>query len=489
MPSTPSTLRRAAALAGACLALAPAAASADSLVYLKDGDVWLSQPDGSGAYQVTTDGTPDSPYRSPSQADDGTIATARYDEIIRMTQNGTVLNTIDPPGLTNSVSHHMDGPPIHTAISPDGSRIAYTLSSFECPPGASCGARFATAYTAADHFTAPEATGTTYFRNTSWVTNSRTLQFGGFGSQVNLHDVGAGSAKHWFDDSDTTDPSTDLGDGEANRQGTDFAVVRGYGDSTYVIWYPAPDPRTGTPATPDPWHGLRHRPGGRARRPELVARRQRARHRGRRRHLGQAPGARLHRPADAGRPRRLGARLGPRRRRARPARDAQARHRQAHDRPGRHGRPGRGPRDAARHQAQARQGAALGPQGHAARRAARPPGDHGEARPQGRRPRQRPRRRRRHGDRDAALHQGGQARAARRPHRQARHQRRRRTGHRHAQALGSGRQTWMMSRIERMPSTSPPWTTTRWRKPPFAIASAASSSDQSPSANVARDVR
>ena len=52
-----------------------------------------------------------------------------------------------------------------------------------------------------------------------------------------------------------------------------------------------------------------------------------------------------------------------------------------------------------------------------------------------------------------------------------------------------GRQTWMMSRIERMPSTSPPWTTTRWRKPPFAIASAASSSDQSPSAKVARDVR
>ena len=255
MPSTPLTLRRAVALAGACLALAPAAASADSLVYLKDGDVWLSQPDGSGAYQVTTDGTPDSPYRSPSQADDGTIAAGRYDEIVRMTQNGTVLNTIDPPGLTNSVSHHMDGPPIHTAISPDGSRIAYTLSSFECPPGASCGARFATAYTAADHFTAPEATGTTYFRNTSWVTNSRTLQFGGFGSQVNLHDVGAGSAKHWFDDSDTTDPSTDLGDGEVNRQGTDLAIVRGYGDSTHVMWYAAPDARTGTPGTPDPFTG------------------------------------------------------------------------------------------------------------------------------------------------------------------------------------------------------------------------------------------
>src|SRR3954454_24650061 len=47
----------------------------------------------------------------------------------------------------------------------------------------------------------------------------------------------------------------------------------------------------------------------------------------------------------------------------------------------------------------------------------------------------------------------------------------------------------MMSRIEMMPSTSPSETTTRWRKPPRAIASAASSNPQSPSANVAFAVR
>ena len=50
-----------------------------------------------------------------------------------------------------------------------------------------------------------------------------------------------------------------------------------------------------------------------------------------------------------------------------------------------------------------------------------------------------------------------------------------------------GRHTCMMSRIEMMPSTSPLETTTRWRKPPRAIASAASSRPQSPSANVALD--
>ena len=109
-----------------------------------------------------------------------------------MTQNGTVLNRIDPDPLTNSVGHPVDGPPVDVAISPDGKRIAYTFTGYECPVGASCGARSATSYTAADHYTLPVFSGSTYFRDTSWVTNSRTLQFGGYGSQVNLHDVGAG---------------------------------------------------------------------------------------------------------------------------------------------------------------------------------------------------------------------------------------------------------------------------------------------------------
>ena len=150
MTPTPHSLRRALALAGLCLAIVPAAASADSIVFVKSGNVWLSQPDGSGAYQVTTDGGPSSPYRSPSQADDGTIAASRYDEIVRMTQNGTVLNRIDPAPLTNSVSRSVDGPPVDVAISPDGRRIAYTFVGYECPVGSSCGARSATAYTAAD---------------------------------------------------------------------------------------------------------------------------------------------------------------------------------------------------------------------------------------------------------------------------------------------------------------------------------------------------
>jgi hypothetical protein len=239
MPSTARLIRRGAALAGLALALSPALASADSLVVVKDYDVWLSKPDGTGLYQVTSDGTYATPYRSPSQADDGTIAVGYGDQIVRMRQNGTVLNRLDPPALMNSVSHPMDGAPVDVAISPDGKRIAWSFYGYECPAGASCGTRAATGYTAADHLTPPGPSGTTFFHDPSWVSNTRTLQFGGYGSQVNTHDVGAASAVHWFDDSDYVAPpdDTDLGDGELNRQGTKLALIRGYGDTTHVMWY------------------------------------------------------------------------------------------------------------------------------------------------------------------------------------------------------------------------------------------------------------
>src|SRR4051794_39626584 len=83
-------LRRAAPLFGcAAIALAIAApAHADSIVYVKDGNVWLTSPDGAKQYQVTADGG----YDSPSQADDGTIVALRAKQFIRMDRSGHPLN-------------------------------------------------------------------------------------------------------------------------------------------------------------------------------------------------------------------------------------------------------------------------------------------------------------------------------------------------------------------------------------------------------------
>ena len=87
-------------LAAACAAglVAAPAAAADSLVFIRDSNVWLSNPDGSGQYQVTLDGTAGSPYESASQSSDGTILAIRQppggrNQFWRMTQSGRLLNT------------------------------------------------------------------------------------------------------------------------------------------------------------------------------------------------------------------------------------------------------------------------------------------------------------------------------------------------------------------------------------------------------------
>jgi hypothetical protein len=240
-------------LVGLLVAAAPA--GADSIVYVKDGNVWLANPDGSGRYQVTSDGTAAQPWRSPSQADDGTIAAGFGNEIVRMRQNGEVLSRIDPTALLDSAGDPVDGPPIGVSISPDGTRIAYTMADYACPVAADCDTRTVTAYTAADHLTPATAGGTTYLRNPSWVTNSRTLQFGGYGHQVDIHDFGAAADVHWFDDADVVGQAaaTDLGDGELNRQGTRLALIRGYGDEASVGWFAVQgDALGGLPPTPAP---------------------------------------------------------------------------------------------------------------------------------------------------------------------------------------------------------------------------------------------
>ena len=98
-------------------------ARADSLTFIKDHNVWLSNADGSGQYQVTVDGTADAPYESPSQADDGTILAIREapgerPRLYRMTQSGRLLN---PPADTPAPGTGA----LDAKISPDGRRVAY----------------------------------------------------------------------------------------------------------------------------------------------------------------------------------------------------------------------------------------------------------------------------------------------------------------------------------------------------------------------------
>src|SRR3954452_19211373 len=101
----------------AALAL-PATASADSIVYAKQGNLFLTSPDGAQSYQLTTDGG----YSSPSQADDGTIGAIRNKQLVRLDRAGRLLNApIDAMGTSRGAI----GGPYEPRLSPDGTRFAY----------------------------------------------------------------------------------------------------------------------------------------------------------------------------------------------------------------------------------------------------------------------------------------------------------------------------------------------------------------------------
>ena len=108
---------RAKAAAGTT-ATAPVAPTG-SIAFVKDNNVWLISPDGSASRQLTTDGTQASGYRSPSQADDGTLVAKKGDYLYHLSRTGQLLNppfrppVVLPLGIFN------------VSLSPDGRIVAY----------------------------------------------------------------------------------------------------------------------------------------------------------------------------------------------------------------------------------------------------------------------------------------------------------------------------------------------------------------------------
>jgi hypothetical protein len=235
-----------AALAAATCMAAPAAAQADSLVFIKDHNVWLSEPDGSGQYQVTTDGSAANPWVSPSQSDDGTIVAAREEPnggpLYRMKQNGTVLNTIP-------VVQALAGP-FDPHVSPDGRTVAYEEVYSRVVNGyieTSSDVRF----TRADG-SSPAGLGGGVGRGSgapSWIDSRRAMV--GLNNVVNTVVPGAGPLEWWFDYDhyDWFGFGTNIEDGE--YAAGNAAVVRGVEDrSDNTIQLYRQDGDFETPPTP-----------------------------------------------------------------------------------------------------------------------------------------------------------------------------------------------------------------------------------------------
>ena len=235
--------------------LVPQTAAASSIVYIKDGNVWQSSPDGSAKRQLTTGGS----WHSPTQADDGTIAAVDgfTAPITVMDGDGREIREIDTP--TNAATSNggvFPANPIDLDFSADGSKIAYGYSFNTCPPAAPCGVRSSTFYTFADRATPVSTFGNQFdLANPSMIASDRALAFGGYGRNVNIDTLGGGddSATTWFNDGDVYENATDLGDGELSRDGTRLAALRDYGADTYLLVYEVMgDPLTSIPPPPAP---------------------------------------------------------------------------------------------------------------------------------------------------------------------------------------------------------------------------------------------
>jgi hypothetical protein len=197
--------------------LAPRA-HADSIVFIKEHDVWVAAPDGSGGRAVTSDGDDTRPYRSPSQADDGRIWAAHGPEIVQLDRQGNELARFQPPLGPDGFA------PSDVAVSPDGTRVAYTVHGRSCYVSSDG----STSHGYELHVTDPE-----------WVTNDMVLAFGGMPRQVVLDSIGGGTDDGvvWFNDPE----NVGLRDGELSRQGNRLVVLRDVGDATHLIFVAVQD--------------------------------------------------------------------------------------------------------------------------------------------------------------------------------------------------------------------------------------------------------
>ncbi|HEX8207095.1 MAG TPA: hypothetical protein VF587_13625 [Solirubrobacteraceae bacterium] len=232
------------ALCATLVAAAPAAA--DSIAYVKDGDVWLASPDGSRQQQVTKTGT----YSYVSQADDGTMAALAPGETIhRLSRTGEVLSEIATyvsDGAPQAGPVTQFAGPFNPEISPDGTKIAFEWmnSSYYDGGTAECNIGQAPScydlkvsqgvgITYADRFTGFEEFGLlTGWIGPHWLSNDRLLRSNANVSpneDAVINTIGPGKGdddmKRWFWDDNGASGVEEV---ELARTGKVAAGVAGY---------------------------------------------------------------------------------------------------------------------------------------------------------------------------------------------------------------------------------------------------------------------
>lgn len=211
-----------------------AAATPGALVYVKGHDVHIARPDGTGERRLTTDGTAAVPWVSPTGDDSGTVVAARGSRVYRLSRTGAVLGSFDPPDAFDGWGHQYGGTIHRVAVSPDGSRIAYTYRDFHCV-FSDCRDYSATVVGAADGSGSVLDPGITADDHPSWVSGSRLITNGTPGQGLRLFDL-PGSAQDWFHDGEFP-LLVPLTEPVVSRDGRTLVTTRGSGAAARLTTY------------------------------------------------------------------------------------------------------------------------------------------------------------------------------------------------------------------------------------------------------------
>jgi hypothetical protein len=227
-----------AALAVAISLVLVGPAAADSISYIKDGNVWLTTPDGSRQFQVTASGI----YSYASQADDGTFIALTGERLHKLSRDGKVLADFDTPvsdGPKKGPNENYFMGPYEPEISPDGKLVTYTYGWYHERFDYTCdcvryGTDSGTAITYPDRQTAWDEFGgpLTGWVTASWMSNDTVLRsYAGraFAEEAVVNKVGLGKGDDdmvsWLDSTFDMDEVYQLRDGEITRKGDKAAFV------------------------------------------------------------------------------------------------------------------------------------------------------------------------------------------------------------------------------------------------------------------------
>jgi hypothetical protein len=218
-------------------------ASADSVAYIKGGDVYLSTGDGARQFQVTSGGG----YDHVSQADDGTLlATTTADSHLRrLDRLGNVLSDIEVPVSNHTPSMITFQGPFDADISPNGQTAAYGFieSGFFTDPTTN-------EITAATHngtgFTSSTVekgfTDEGYKYSRDWdapefVDDQNVLLSNGpldtYDDPIAVEQVGSGNAVNWFTDPAVRHPM----EASINRNKSIIAAVNGPEAAQMMVYH------------------------------------------------------------------------------------------------------------------------------------------------------------------------------------------------------------------------------------------------------------